>query len=174
VTWRDPVNSSDFPDAPTSFPDQQDQSTGHVTEAHAVLEGMVKVLRTIHSGPVWPMSCWVKEEQRYCRKTLRTKLLAEAQQLATEGYVPLRTRLRTGEMTFSGIARELVAEHLEEQEGRVRPTGKHQGGVPRARLALIGSVLTRHFFGFFGDAVGASVFLLARSMSTSAKYIVAH
>ena len=81
---------------------------------------MVKVFRTIHSGPVRQMSCWVREEQRYFRKSLRTKLLEEAKQLATEEYVALKARLRNGEMVFSKTAKELVAEYLKEQEKRVR------------------------------------------------------
>ena len=59
-------------------PDELGSGGTYVTEAHEVLEGMVKVFRTIHSGPVWQMSCWVREEQRYFRKSLRTKLLEEA------------------------------------------------------------------------------------------------
>src|SRR4028118_60497 len=85
-------------------PDEQEPSTSYVTEAHEVLEGMVKVFRTIHSGPVWQMSCWVREEQRYFRKSLRTKLLEEAKQLATEEYVALKARLRNGGRVLSRTA----------------------------------------------------------------------
>jgi integrase len=130
----------------------QGASTPYVTESHDVLEGMVKVFRTIHSGGVWQMSCWVREEQRYFRKSLRTKILSEAKQLATEEYVGLKARLRNGEMIFARTAKELAAEYLREQERRIRPTGKHQGGITAARFALIKTVLNRHFLGFVGDA----------------------
>ena len=132
-------------------PDEPGSGGTYVTEAHEVLEGMVKVFRTIHSGPVWQMSCWVREEQRYFRKSLRTKLLEEAKQLATEEYVALKARLRNGEMVFSKTAKDLVAEYLAEQEKRVRPTGKHQGGITQARFALIRTVLTRHYLDFVGE-----------------------
>jgi hypothetical protein len=75
-------------------PDEPGSGGTYATEAHEVLEGMVKVFRTIHSGPVWQMSCWVREEQHYFRKSLRTKLLEDAKQLAIEEYVALKARLR--------------------------------------------------------------------------------
>jgi integrase len=133
------------------LPDEPGSSSSYVTESHEVLEGMVKILCTVHSGPVWQMSCWVREEQRYFRKSLRTKLLDEAKELATEEYVALKARLRNGEMVFSKTAKELVAEYLAAQEKRVRPAGKHQGGITAARYALIRSVLTRHFLSFVGE-----------------------
>jgi hypothetical protein len=82
---------------------------------------MVKVFRTIHSGPVWQMSCWVREEQRYFRKSLRTKLLEEAKHC----------------------------------NGGIRCTE----GPPYCTMRLM---------------AGVSVFLLARNMGTSVKYIEEH
>jgi hypothetical protein len=91
------------------------------------------------------MSCWVREQQRYYRKSLRTKDLGEAKQLATEEYVEVKARLRNGEMVFSKTARALVDEYLAEEAKRVRPQGRHQGGISQGRLDLIRSVLNRHF-----------------------------
>ncbi len=101
----------------------------YVTDSHDVLEGMVKVFRTIHSGKVWQMSCWVWEEQRYFRKSLRTTLLDEAKQLAIEEYINLKARIRNGEAIFSKTAEELVDAYLVEQQKRIRPTVKHQGDI---------------------------------------------
>jgi hypothetical protein len=82
------------------------------------------------------------------RKSLRTKDLGEARQLATEEYVEVKARLRNGEMVFSKAARSLVDEYLAEQAKRVRPQGRHQGGITRGRHDLLRTVLTRHFLPF--------------------------
>src|SRR3954463_1746643 len=127
-------------------------ASGHyVTESHDVMEGNIRVFRTIHSGKVWQMSSWVREQQRYFRKSLRTKDLGEAKQLATEEYIEIKARLRNGEMVFAKTARALVDEYLAEQTKRVRPTGRHQGGISEGRHALIASVLNRHYLGQVGE-----------------------
>ncbi len=74
------------------------------------------------------------------RKSLRTKLLEEAKQLATEEYVALKAHLRNGEMVFSKTTKELVTEYLAVQEKRVRPTPAY----PPAEIFTVREV--RHLF----------------------------
>ena len=47
---------------------------------HDIYDGAVKLLRTKQSGHVWQMRCWMIEEKKYIKKSLRTKHLETAKE----------------------------------------------------------------------------------------------
>ena len=49
-------------------------------DEHDICDGAVKLLRTKQSGDVWQMRCWITEEKKYIKKSLRTKDLETAKE----------------------------------------------------------------------------------------------
>ena len=45
---------------------------------HDILDGKGQVLRTNASGDVWQFRMWIEEEQKYVRKSLKTRDLETA------------------------------------------------------------------------------------------------
>jgi integrase len=91
---------------------RKNADTHRITERIEILEGAVTVIRTTKSGQFWSMSCWVKQEGKCYRKSLRTKNREEAVELAREEYFRLMGDIRVGNKIFSRKAEELVKDFI--------------------------------------------------------------
>lgn len=81
-----------------------------------ILDGQVKIYRT--NSKVYQFQLWVREEQKYVRKSLHTTNLDIAVEKATEEFVKYRYRIQNDEKIFSITAnelRELFLKHVKEQ-----------------------------------------------------------
>lgn len=56
-------------------------------EVHDILGGKSQIFRVPQSGDVWQFKMWVTEEQKYFRKSLRTKDFDTAVVRAEEKYL---------------------------------------------------------------------------------------
>ena len=57
------------------------------TNNHEILGGKCSIFRVAQSGDVWQFKMWVTEEQKYLRKSLRTKDFDTALIRAEEKYL---------------------------------------------------------------------------------------
>ncbi|MCB9988117.1 MAG: hypothetical protein H6868_02145 [Rhodospirillales bacterium] len=77
-----------------------------------ILDGEVKLIRTTKSGQFWSMSCWLREEGKCYRRSMRTRNLDEAKELAREKYFQLKADIRSGNRIFTKTAEELVQDFI--------------------------------------------------------------
>lgn len=74
---------------------------GHrITESYEILDGAAQVIRTTKSGKFWSISCWLREEKKCFRRSLHTKDLDEAKELARDKYFDLRASIKSGNRRF--------------------------------------------------------------------------
>ena len=66
-----------------------------------IFDGMVKVFRTTHSGDVWQMRMYVAEEQRYIRKSLKTRDKEIAIGIAQKEFIFYQAKILNGQKIFS-------------------------------------------------------------------------
>ncbi len=95
-----------------------------------ILDGLVRIYRTPRSGEVWQMRMYVQSEQKYVRKSLKTRDKRVALEQAKDEGLSVLTKVRNGEKVFSITAGELQTrylKHIAEQvagnqisEGRAR------------------------------------------------------
>lgn len=81
-----------------------------------ILDNQVKIYRT--NSQVFQFQMWIREEQKYVRKSLHTTDRQHAIEKATEEFVKYRSRVQNDEKIFSITAfelRELFLKHIHEQ-----------------------------------------------------------
>ncbi len=88
--------------------DTKPSETQHMTECHSLLDGDLKVFRTTKSGNRWQMGFWIKEEKKAYRKSLGTRNLDEAKELAKKRFYQLQHDLQRGNKLFSKTMQQLV------------------------------------------------------------------
>lgn len=84
-----------------------------IVEEHAILDGEVKLIRTTKSGNFWSMSCWLREEGKCYRRSMRTRNLDEAKELARNQYFKLKADINSGNKIFSKTAEEFVQDFID-------------------------------------------------------------
>ena len=102
-------------------------------------EGDVLVYRGSRSGKNWQFRMWIAEDKRYLRKALGTKEKETAITRATELYLTIQTKLRTGLKVFDATLGELVEKYMDEQKQRIRvgAVGKGDIGITEGRFVTI-------------------------------------
>ncbi|MZG31547.1 MAG: hypothetical protein F3741_12230, partial [Nitrospinae bacterium] len=115
-------------------------------------EGDVLVYRGSRSGKNWQFRMWIAEDKRYLRKALGTKEKETAITRATELYLTIQTKLRTGLKVFDATLGELVEKYMDEQKQRIRvgAVGKGDIGITEGRFVTIRTQVERHLLGFLG------------------------
>ena len=73
------------------------------------------IYRTPNSGRVYQFQMWVKEEQKYVRKSTRTKNLETGISVGKEFYLDVHSKLRYKEPIFSKKFKDVVEEFIQEQ-----------------------------------------------------------
>jgi integrase len=114
-------------------------------EQREILGGDAIIYRTVQNGPVYQFRTWIPEEQKYYRKSLKTRDLATAIDRGKKMYYGIQASLLTGKKIFGITMGELVDLFLQHQMGRVA-TGK----ITQGRYSTIRTQLYRHFFCFVG------------------------
>jgi integrase len=111
--------------------------THQITQQHDVLGGKAIIFRASVSGDVWQFRCWIKEEQKYLRKTLGTRDRATALKRAEELYLQIYADIKSGKRLFGITLGELVNEYLKWRAEDVRAELITQG-----RLGTLSSHLS--------------------------------
>jgi integrase len=81
--------------------------------------GDIKIYRTPNSGKIWQLRIWIREEQKYFQKSLRTGDVALARQLAEEAYLDILSKRRAGLSVFGKTFYSVIEDWLESQENEV-------------------------------------------------------
>ena len=109
-----------------------------------IYDGEVRIFRTTHSGDVWQMRMYVREEQRYVRKSLKTRDKQIAISIAQNEFIFYQAKIRNGEKIFSITAEELRTRYLEHVSELVEA-----GQLSRGRETNI-KTFTKHYVEFVG------------------------
>lgn len=117
-----------------------------IVEDYKLLDGAVSILRTTKSGNFWQMSCWLREEGKCFRKSLRTKDKEQAVQLAREEYFKIQGNIRAGNKIYSSTTRELVDEFVKHKADEAK-----SGLITEGRVITIRISLNRWFLKFIGE-----------------------
>ena len=93
--------------------------------------GDVKLFRR-QGGGVWQVKIWIKEEQKYLRKSLRTRDEDLARRLAEDEYISVKASRITGQKIFKVALHAIIDEWLVEQRKTVgisKTLGRYQAIV---------------------------------------------
>ena len=105
------------------------------TEQINLYGGDVKVFRR-EGGGVWQVKIWITEEQKYLRKSLRTRDEDLARRLAEDEYIQVKAKRLTGQKLFKVTFHKVIDEWLEEQQktiGISKTKGRYQAIVSHKR-----------------------------------------
>ena len=97
-----------------------------------ILGGKGLIYVTPQSGGAWQFRTWIPEEQKYYRKSLKTKDETEAISKAEKIFFDLQFQIREGHKIFGLTTSELVGEFLSGQEERVKT-----GRITKGRFGTI-------------------------------------
>ena len=111
-----------------------------------IYDGKVRIFRTTHSGDVYQMRMYIQEEQKYVRKSLKTRDKQLALTIAENEYIRYRAKILSGEKIFSISAEELRTRYLESVEELVTA-----GQISEGRGRNI-KTYTKHWMEFVGKA----------------------
>jgi integrase len=129
-----------------SKPPRKRNGKGNVhKEEHFILDERVKIFRVHQSGDVWQVRMWFRKSQKCYRKSLRTRNLREAKELAEELYFDLHHKEKNGEQLFEKSAKELITLYLNNRK-EVDVKNRH---ITPERLDTIKSQL-KHFLKIVG------------------------
>jgi integrase len=110
-----------------------------------ILDGEVRLFHTTHSGDIWQMRMHVPSEQKYVRKSLRTRDKEAAIKLARAEYISVSARIQNGEKIFSISAKELRDQYLVHIESLVK-----DNQISKGRAGNI-KTYTKHYMDFVGS-----------------------
>ena len=119
----------------------------YIIEEHPILDGIAKVVRTRHTGDVYHCFFYVKEEQKWLRKSLRTKILSEAIERGKDLVIETRAMLKVGMRIFSKTIGDAVQEYLDEKQAEA-----DAGLITQGRVSTIKTTLTTWGTTFAGGA----------------------
>ncbi len=112
------------------------KKTHQIQQQHDVLGGKAIIFRASVSGDVWQFRCWIKEEQKYLRKTLGTRDRATAVKRAEDLYLQIYADIKSGKRLFGITLGELIHEYLKWRAEDVRA-----GLITQGRLGTLSSHL---------------------------------
>ena len=118
-----------------------------IMSQHKVLDGLATILRTKASGDVWQLQMYIQEEQRYYRKSLKTRDLDSALEMAREIGAELIGKRRAGIKIFGMSLRQLVDEWVDYKRSEVALG--IMAGITAERLITIRSQL-KHLLEYKG------------------------
>lgn len=127
--------------------DRAAKTQKRISAQHKVLDGLATILRTKASGDVWQLQMYVQEEQRYYRKSLKTRDLDSALEMAREIGAELIGKRRAGIKIFGMSLRQLVDEWVEYKRSEVALG--IMAGITAERLITIRSQL-KHLLEYKG------------------------
>lgn len=101
--------------------------------------GKAVIYTTPASNGIFQFRCWIPEEKKYFRKTLRTRIREEAIRLGEEEMLGVLTKVKTGHKIFGHSWGELCEEFLEYTKER-----ELTGRITNGRYRTIKTQLNRH------------------------------
>ena len=117
------------------------------TDNHEILGGKCSIFRVAQSGDVWQFKMWITEEQKYLRKSLRTKDFDTALIRAEEKYLQTYSDVASGRKIFGMSLGELVTEFI-----NWRAEDVDAGNIIKGRLVTIKSQC-RHVLNFKSESL---------------------
>lgn len=108
----------------------------YIIEEHPILDGTGKVVRTRHTGLTYHCFFYVKDEQRWLRKSLHTKNLDEAKEAGRKLMYATLARLDAGEKLFAKSYGQVVAEFIQDKQEEADAGMITQGRVTTIRCSL--------------------------------------
>jgi len=114
------------------------------TDVHELYEGDCTIYRTTNSGLVFQFQMWIHQQQKYVRKSTRSRNLETAIAVGKEYYLDIHTKLRINEPVFSKTFLEVCNEFLEDKLKDVGLSRTH------GRYVTIRSQI-KHVLGFVGE-----------------------
>jgi integrase len=122
------------------------------TDNHEILGGKAQIYRVAKSGDVYQFKMWVKEEQKYLRKSLRTRDLETAKSRAEDKYLKTYSDVSGGRKIFGMSLGELVTEFI-----AWRADDVDAGIITKGRLGTIKSQF-KHVTNFKSEKLKISEF----------------
>jgi integrase len=121
------------------------KSATRISDAYDLFDGRIRIYRTTNSGDVWQFLMYVQSEQRYVRKSLKTRDKGIAAERAEQMFIDYSARIMRDEKIFSITARQLVEKYLAYERER------HESG--QIRLGRLSNVRThvKHYLRFIGE-----------------------
>jgi integrase len=110
-----------------------------------ILDGDVRLFHTTHSGDIWQMRMHVPSEQKYVRKSLRTRDKEVAIKLARAEYISVSAKVQNGEKIFSISAKDLRDQYLAYIDSLVK-----DNQISKGRAGNI-KTYTKHYMDFVGS-----------------------
>jgi len=103
------------------------KSATRISDAYDLFDGRIRIYRTTNSGDVWQFLMYVQSEQRYVRKSLKTRDKEIAAERAEKMFIDYQARLIRNEKIFSITAKQLVEKYLmyereRHESGQIRLT----------------------------------------------------
>jgi len=118
-----------------------------ITDSYEILDGAAQIYRTTKSGKFWSLSCWIREERKCFRRSLRTKNLDEAKEIGRKTYLQLIGNIQAGNKVFSKTARELVDAFVKHKQDEANAEIITQERVTTIRISL-----NKWFLAFVGSS----------------------
>ena len=109
-----------------------------------ILDGDVKIFKTLAGGDFWQCRIRVTKEKKYYRRSLRTKNLTEAKDKAKDVYLDIISKIRVGEPIFEQKLPELLERYILDELKSV-----DYGEKKLSRVKTIESQM-KHFQAFIG------------------------
>lgn len=123
---------------------KRQRAASRMSDITDVLDGQVRIFRTTHSGDVYQMRMWVTEEQKYVRKTLKTRDKTTALKIAQDEFIIYKAKVLNGEKLFSLTADELRDRYVKYVKERVEGNQISVGRFGNIRT------FTKHYLEFVG------------------------
>jgi integrase len=108
-----------------------------------IFGGKAVIYTTPASNGIYQFRCWIAEEKKYFRKTLRTRSQTEAIRLGEEEMLGVLTKIKSGHKIFGLSWGELCEEFLEHSMDRVRT-----GRITIGRYRTIKTQTNKHIIPF--------------------------
>ena len=86
-----------------------------IHDKHEVLGGEISVFKTKQSD-VYQFRCWIPDEKKYVRQSLKTRDLETAKDRAKKRYFELMGNVQNGEKIFGITVDEIIVEYLKRRE----------------------------------------------------------
>ena len=125
-------------------PRASNNKTVFYTDEVLICDGAVKLHRTRQSNKIWQLRGWVREENRYFKKSLRTRELEEAKEKARKLYYQMMGQIEVGHRIFSITMGLCIEKYLEHQQQRV-----DGGFITQGRCTTIATQM-KHLADFVG------------------------
>jgi integrase len=109
-----------------------------------IFDGNVTIYKTTNSGDVYQFQMYVKDEQRYVRKSLKTRDKQVAISLAQKEFIFYQSKILQGEKLFSLTAEEFVEKYLIYINDLVKDEQLSKGRASNIKT------FTKHYLEFVG------------------------